>query len=238
MLPRLILLAVLALAPAGPYNEGNRLYARKDYAGAAAAYRQAQAAGPSAAACYNLGNALFKSGQVGRAIVQYRRAHHLAPRDGDVRANLAFARGYRADKVLTVQGPVARVLDEAFHLLSRREAALLTAVSTLLAALALALWIVRRWRAAAGAPAVHAGVARFGVVTPRVWSAEVDARPAVVVAPEVDVLGGPEPGARQILLVHDGTEVSVRERRGDYLLVQLPGGSGGWLRAEAVESVY
>lgn len=238
MLPRLILLAVLALAPAGAYNQGNQLYARKDYAGAADAYRKALEPGPSAAACYNLGNALFKSGHVGRAIVQYRRAYHLAPRDGDVRANLAFARGYRADKLLSAPGPLAQALDDAFHLLSAREAAWLAAVSSLLAALALALWIVRRWKAAAGLAIALAFVSLLALVTQRVWSATMDARPAVVVVPEVDVLGGPEADARQILLVHDGTEVSIRERRGDYLLVQLPGGSGGWLRATALERVY
>ena len=238
MLPRLILLTVLALAPAGAYNQGNQLYARKDYAGAAAAYRKALEPGPSAAACYNLGNALFKSGQVGRAIVQYRRAYRLAPRDGDVRANLEFARGYRADKQLSAPGPLAQTLDDAFHLLSAREATLLAAVSSLLASLALALWIVRRRKSAAGLAVALAAVALFGFVTQRVWGAEMDARPAVVVVPEVDVLGGPEADARQILLVHDGTEVRVRERRGDYLLVQLPGGSGGWLRAGAVERVY
>ncbi len=238
MLSSLILVTVLALAPAGDYNQGNRLYAGKDYAGAAEAYRRALAPGPSAAASYNLGNALFKSGQVGRAIVQYRRAYHLAPRDGDIRANLAFARGYRADKVLTVEGPVLRLLDEAFHLLSAREASLLAAVACLLAALALSLWIVRRWRPAAVAAVVLAVVSLFGFVTQRVWIAEMDARPAVVVVPEVDVLAGPDPASRQILLVHDGTEVRVRERRGDYLLVQLPGGSGGWMPERAVERVY
>ncbi len=238
MLPSLILVTVLALAPAGSYNQGNRLYERRDYAGAAAAYRQALAPGASAAACYNLGNALFKSGQVGRAIVQYRRARFLAPRDGDARANLEFARAYRADKVLTVPGPLARALDEAFRLVSAREAAVAAPAAFLLAALALALWIVRRRTALAVAAAVLGTLFLYGFATQRVWSAEVDARPAVVVAPEADVLAGPTPDARQILLVHDGTEVRVRERRGEHLLVQLPGGSGGWLEAEAVEPVY
>jgi tetratricopeptide (TPR) repeat protein len=238
MLPRLILLTVLALAPASAYNQGNRLYARKDYAAAAESYRKALEPGPGAAACYNLGNALFKSGHVGRAIVQYRRAYHIAPRDGDVRANLAFARGYRADKTLAVPGPLAQALDDAFHLLSAREAGLLAAVAFLLAALALALWILRRRPALAAAAIALAGVSLFGLVTQRVWDAEVAAHPAVVVVPEVDVLAGPEPDSRQILLVHDGTEVQVRERRGAYLLVQLPGGNGGWLPAEAAERIY
>lgn len=46
----------------------------------------------SAAVYYNLGNAYFKSGRLGRALVNYLRAMRLDPRDSDLRANLAFAR--------------------------------------------------------------------------------------------------------------------------------------------------
>ena len=238
MLPRLILLTVLALVPATPYNQGNQFYAHRDYAHATEAYRKALAAGPSAAACYNLGNALFKSGHTGQAIVQYRRACYLQPRDGDVRANLAFARSYRADKLLGIPSPIGQALDRAFHLLSHREAALLAALFCLLVALCLSLWIVRRWPALAAAAIALAGLALFCLVTQRVWSEEVASRPAVIVVPEANVLSGPGEDTRQILLAHDGTEVRIREQRGDYLLVQLPGGSGGWLRTGTVERIY
>jgi tetratricopeptide (TPR) repeat protein len=238
MLPRLILLSVMALAPVGPYNQGNQLYARKDYAGAVRAYQQALRAGPSADVCYNLGNALFKSGRIGAAIVQYRRAAYLHPRDTDVARNLSFARGYRADKVLTVPGPMASVLGATFHLLSRREAALLAAVSFLLAAMGLSAWVVRRRTVFVVVAAVFAVLSLYCLVTQWVWAGEVGAQPAVVIAPEVNALSGPGEEFKQILLLHDGTEIGIRERRGDHLLVQLPGGSGGWIRSEAVERVY
>src|SRR5262245_43999027 len=148
-----IALLVLALAPAGPtgaspaaaYNQGNRLYAAKDYAGAAQAYEQALSAGPNAAVHFNLGNALFKTGKVGPAILHYRRAHFLAPRDPDITANLEFARAYRVDKTLTLPSPLARALERAFHTLSRREAALAAAVLFVFGSALVSLWIVRRW---------------------------------------------------------------------------------------------
>ena len=46
----------------------------------------------SAALYYNLGNAYFKTGRLGKAVVNYQRAMRLTPRDGDLRANLSFAR--------------------------------------------------------------------------------------------------------------------------------------------------
>ncbi len=237
MLTPLVVMA-LALSPVQAYNQGNQLYARRDYEGAARAYEAALAGGASAAVRYNLGNALFKAGHVGRAILEYRRARYLDPRDPDIAANLEFARSYRADKLPAATSPIARALDAAFHRLSRTEAALLAALAALLAALSLAVWIVRRWAVfLAGAAAVGL-VALWAFATQLAWSGEVDAHPAVVVVPEARALSGPGEDFKDILLLHDGTEVRIRETRGDYVLAQLPGGAGGWLRREAIERVY
>ncbi len=40
---------------------------------------------------YNLGNAYFKEGKFGKAIVNYKRALFLSPRDTDIKVNLKFA---------------------------------------------------------------------------------------------------------------------------------------------------
>ena len=237
MIALLILLAT-ALTPVGAYNEGNRLYARKDYAGAAAAYQAALSEGPSAVVLYNLGNAEFKAGQMGRAILAYRRARYLAPRDADILSNLAFARSYRADKTMAAPGPLARAFDQVFHALSHRESTTLAAFGFLLAALGLGWWIVRRGAAAIVAASLFAALALFALVTQFVWKAEIDARPAAVIVPEVNALSGPSDDAKEILLLHDGSEVSVREVRGDYVLAQLPGGGGGWIRRDALERVF
>ena len=47
----------------------------------------------SPAVYYNLGNTYVKGHQLGRAILNYRRAERLAPRDADLRVNLDLARG-------------------------------------------------------------------------------------------------------------------------------------------------
>lgn len=232
-----IAMLVLALTPVAAYNQGNRLYAGKDYAGAVQAYQEALRAGPNPALLFNLGNALFKSGQVGQAIAHYRRARYLAPRDADIAANLGFARAYRVDKTLALPGPFARALDEAFHGLSRREAAIGGALCFVLGGAFLSGWIVRRRRLLLAAACVCGAASLYALVTERVWAAEVGARPAVIVAPEVNALSGPSEESKQILVLHDGTEVTIRDARGDYLLVQLPGG-GGWVPKQAVERVY
>ncbi len=75
------------------FEQANKLYEQGKFGEAAALYeRILHGDQTSAALHFNLGNALFKSGQMGRAILNYRRAEQLAPRDPDIRANLQFAR--------------------------------------------------------------------------------------------------------------------------------------------------
>jgi hypothetical protein len=47
----------------------------------------------SPAVYFNLGNAYIKTDQLGRAILNYRRAERWTPRDADLRVNLDLARG-------------------------------------------------------------------------------------------------------------------------------------------------
>lgn len=229
----------LVLGPVEAYNEGNRLYAQKDFAGAVRAYEEALRSGNDPRAHYNLGNALFRTGKIGEAIVHFRRAYYLAPRDHDIATNLAFARAYRLDKGATSSpSPLAHAADRTLRVLSRSEAALLAGVLFTLAGLALSAWIVWRVRLLAFAAGLCALLGLYGFLAQQLWAGEVAERPAVVVVPEVSAASGPGDEFKQVLLLHDGTEVRVRETRGEWALVQLPGGSGGWLKQSAVERVY
>src|ERR1043166_8616450 len=89
------LLSFSALAQTNPpsFEAANRLYFEGKFSEAATTYAiLLQSNNQSASLYYNWGNALFKSGQIGRAISAYRQAERLTPRDPDVIANLQFAR--------------------------------------------------------------------------------------------------------------------------------------------------
>jgi tetratricopeptide (TPR) repeat protein len=48
---------------------------------------------------YNIGNAYFRTGDIGRAILNYRRALQYIPNDANLRQNLSYARNRRLDKI-------------------------------------------------------------------------------------------------------------------------------------------
>ncbi len=97
----LLALAVISFLPARSqaaisataFDAANKLYEEGKFTAAVSAYEKLLQSGQASAALYfNLGNAFYKSGQIGRAIATYRQAELISPRDPDLRANLQFAR--------------------------------------------------------------------------------------------------------------------------------------------------
>jgi tetratricopeptide (TPR) repeat protein len=80
-----------AASPQTTFYHANALYKDGQYADAAKEYEQVVQSGLESGNLYfNLGNAYFKAGEKGKAILNYERARRLIPRDPDLEANLAY----------------------------------------------------------------------------------------------------------------------------------------------------
>lgn len=214
------------------FDAANILYAEGKFTEAAGAYERILGAGYVSPALYfNLGNAFFKSGQIGRAIAAYRRAEQLSPRDPDLRANLQFARNQ-------VQGPTLRASrwERLLGTLSLNEwtwlgagalwltFALLT-VRQLRPALARSL---KNWAFAAGGVAVL-----LIVCLALVFAGSSKSKAAIVAAPEAAVRTGPLDGSPNAFTARDGAELRVLDQKGDWLEV-TDGTRRGWVKLTQV----
>jgi len=216
------------------FEAGNKLYEQGKYSEAVGVYeRLAQTGEVSLAILFNLGNARFKAGQMGRAIAAYREAERLAPRDPDVRANLRFARNQ-------VEGPSrpASRWHRWLGALTANEWTTLAAAAFWLLFLLLAAmqWrpaLARRLRtpALAAAGALVAFAAGLGLTLANDRENPV----AIVTAREVVVRAGPFDDALSAFNVHDGAELTVLDRKDDWFQVSDGGKHVGWLKREAVE---
>jgi tetratricopeptide (TPR) repeat protein len=239
-----ITLAQNPVTPTEAMQLANQDYEAGQYAEAAAIYETMLESGIYHSAVYfNLGNAYFKQGQIGRAILNYRRAALLAPRDGDIRTNLNLARAQTVDKLeAPTEGAWSNLAKLAEEWLTLREAAWLAlALWWLMAGLAVVIILkpsLRRWGLAViGLLAVFLVVGLLSMAN-RYYTAQTYP-PAVIVAEQVDVTSGPG-GSDQYLVefnLHDGAEVSLLESRSGWQRVTLPGDLQGWVTAEAVEPV-
>jgi tetratricopeptide (TPR) repeat protein len=239
----------LAQGPVSPTEAmqvGNQHYEAGEFVEAANVYETILAAGiQDSALYYNLGNAYFKQGEIGRAILNYRRAQYLNPRDPDIADNLAIARSQTVDKFETVEEetPLNNFVQVAEEWLTLSEAAMLALfLWVLLCATAVVMILRPRWRSYClwvGGVLLLALVLGLLSMAGRYYAQE--AYPAaVIIAQEIDVTSGP--GSAQQYLVefnlHAGAEVQLLDSRPGWRRVALPGNDfQGWVPEEAVEPV-
>jgi len=218
----------------GEFEVANRSYEEARFADAVLAYEKMLAAGQSSAAVvFNLGNAHFKSGQLGRAIVAYREAELLAPRDPDVLANLQFARNRAAGGLADAPPPWKRAL--AALTLNEWTALAAVCLWILLALLALGQWRPK-WKAQLRpfARGSACAVAAFAVCLVVSWQFGFGRPTAVVTLPEVNVRYGPLDESKTFFTLRDGAEVRVIGRKDDWLQVVDVSQRAGWVKLSLV----
>ena len=232
--------------PAGAgarFREANEMYAAERYEEAAAVYEAIIEAGFSAADVqYNLGNARYKLGESGRAVLAYERALRIDPGHDDARANLAYVRERLADRQAPLEdGPLTAFVR---GLLAAAGISMLEAVASgLLFGLfgILIVGVLRRRVVGWPLRTAVALLVAFAVVTTvaavKIHETAV-ANDAVVLAAELAARTGP--GTEFVLefQLHEGTTVAVQEVRGDWARVTLRGTDlVGWVRYDGLESI-
>lgn len=182
-----------------------------------------------------LGNALYRQGDRGRAVAAWRRAAALAPRDGDIAANLDRARRAGEDRIEPETGGLffwQRVLSPA-------EGA---GLAGLLLALGIAAGALRTWRAQRGRSARQVGAETIalgvlaGLLALSTLATRAGEGGAVVVADEASARSTLGAGGVELFVLHAGAEVAVVEPAGAHTLIALPDGRKGWLPTAALLS--
>lgn len=225
--------SVTAADTAQRFDTANKLYEERKFPEAAAAYEAMLTSGTTSPAVYfNLGNARFKSGEIGRAIVAYRQAAQLTPRDPDIKANVQFARNQ-------VQGPTLRPsrLQRAFGLLSLNEWTGLTAGALWLTFLMLAVMQLRPVLRASlrNVTLIAGGVTLFlGVCLLATVQLNTGRDLAVVTARDVLIRNGPLDESQTSFTANDGAELRVLDRKDDWLQVTDGTRRVGWLKRSEV----
>ena len=216
------------------FSTANKLYAEGKFSDAAGLYDKIlQAGGQSPALLFNYGNAEFKAGHLGRAIAAYCRAELLAPRDAELRANLAFVRNQ-------VQGVTRRASQwqKWIGALTLNEGALLTAalfwlLFVLLAARQIRPALAPKLRSATRWAAVLTMFS--GAVLALQAASHFNSSIAVVTNAEATARSGPFDDAQSTFTAHDGAELRVLNRHDNWVQVADGAGKIGWMSTNQVD---
>lgn len=190
---------------------------------------------------YNIGNAYFRLGDIGRAILNYERAALYMPREENIRANLEYARSRRIDRVELEESE--RIFKTLFFLhydvTMRIKFIIFASVFAL-------LWIFASLRLFLAIPAlrtliiISSVLSGIFIVSITVESVDSVRNPeGVVTAREVIARKGDAETYQQSFTepLHSGTEYVLIEERSGWLHIELEDGSNCWIPSQAGESV-
>ena len=192
---------------------------------------------------YNLANAYFKLGAIGKSILYYNKALRIAPSQEDICHNLAIAEAQTKDRIA--------VIPEFFlnrWLRTMRNAMSCTAWSVLsliwfgmLLAFALLFLLASRirWRKV-GFYGVVGALMLFVVCTSFAISSRHDMLlhdEAIVMSTAISVKSSPDNSATDLFVLHEGTKVKVLSEVDEWCEVVIADGKKGWTLKSNIEEI-
>jgi tetratricopeptide (TPR) repeat protein len=218
------------------FARANAKYAAGDFRGAIATYNSlVQQREWNAALFYDLGNAQFRAGDPGRAILNYERALALAPAQPEARANLQLVRDQSRALELSKNWT-----EEHLNYLTRDQFVRLgTVVFWGALFIFCGLCLARRqpvvWICALLLLMTIATGSAFAVYQFETGSSGRDL--AIVIADKVQARLATAENAGTVLVLPPGSEVKILSTRGPWSYAALPNDLRGWIPAGSAEPV-
>jgi len=222
------------------FSQANQSYADGDYLHAIELYSKILEEGiESGEVFFNLGNAYYKTNDLGRAILNYEKARKYIEGDPALEQNLKLAQLRIVDKiepipelfifewwtVLTHILPLETLLWLSFSLF--------TAVILLI--IGLLLYSKRiYYRLTFGASLLFVLVL---VITLSVIYEFETSKFGVILEEKVSVVSEPDSNGTEVFILHEGTKVKINRNLNNWLEISIPDGKIGWLKQTSLEVI-
>lgn len=222
------------------FFQGNGYYKDERYAEAIKAYEQLVSMEfKDGHLYYNLANTYFKVGDRGKAILNYKRALQLLPRDADIKSNLNYALS------LDESNPTPQSNEGLLHkvfvlkrLLNTNE--LTIAVFLLyvgfMAVLTLSILLKRLRKSFYYTAAVFGCLLFFSLISLSVKLYDTQfQRKAVIISEVAPIRFEPSGDATSHFTLREGAVIRVKELQQEWSKIQRWDGKSGWLKNDAFE---
>ena len=219
------------------YNEGN-------FEKAAATYEQILSQNlHSAALYYNLANAYFKQGELGKALLNYNRASRIAPGDEDIRHNQEYAEKMTKDSIEKI--PEFFLITCLRSVRGAMSCTAWTVLSIVMLATALVmalLYLLAQRMSLRKVGFYTMAVAVLLFVATSIFAISernqlVGRSEAIVMSSAASVKSSPDRSATELFVLHEGTKVSIGESTDGWAEVRIADGRKGWVEDKRIERI-
>lgn len=223
-------------AAEGIFEKGNKAYEKAKYEEAIKSYQQLIDEGyVSSALYYNLGNSHYRLGELPAAVLYYEKARKLSPGDEDIKLNLQLANSKIKDKFEVIpEFFLAKWWNGLVLMYSQDTWSGIAVAGILMGSILLVIYLfaidikIKKSGFYAGIVIILLGL--FGLLMAQLQQSYFDThQEAIVFGGTVHVKAGPADAEKTLVVIHEGTKLGIKSRKGNWASVVLPNGNEGWV---------
>lgn len=226
------------------WERGNSAYIEGNYEEAVEEYTAILNGGEySMKLYYNLANAYFKMGSMGKAILYYNRALRISPSQEDIRHNLALAEAQTKDRIAVVpEFFLNRWMRATRNSMSCMAWSILSLVALALVSAFVILFLLAskiRWRKL-GFYGALCCIMLFVATTLFAISSRNDMlsrNEAIVMGTAISIKSSPDRSATDLFVLHEGTKVRILSQVDEWCEVVIADGKKGWTEKKNIEEI-
>lgn len=222
-------------------DSAKKAYEKQQFKTAIAQYEKIVESGSTSAALhYNLGNAYYRNGQLGKAIYHYEIAKKMSPNDEDVLNNLRLASSKTIDKIDVKENFfVNSVKSNVYTFFSTSGWAWASILLLFASALFYILYITaaktsgKRIGFWLGSLCLIGVIVSFCIGYGALHDLQKKSQ-AVITSATIQVVNAPNESAKAQFSLHEGTKVNVLESNGQWTSIRLDNGNEGWVKTSDI----
>ena len=226
------------------WERANQAYIDGDFQSAISSYSAIENRGYSSARLfYNMGNAYFKAGTIGKAILYYNRALVISPSMEDALHNLEIAEALTKDKIAVVpEFFLKRLLRNACSSVGCTAWSVISLVALgclLIFLLVFLLGQALRVRKIGFYGSVIAALVALTTTLFALSAREriIERSEAIVMSSAISVKSSPDRAATDLFVIHEGTKVKISSQVEEWCEVTISDGKKGWTEASHLERI-
>ncbi|MEN8201284.1 MAG: tetratricopeptide repeat protein [Bacteroidota bacterium] len=239
-----LFIGVLHATPDSLFQAGNTLYQEGKYEMALETYGEIIQMGfETAGLYYNMGNAAYRSNNIGYAILYFEKTLKLDPSHEDAANNLEFASRYRVDTFEEVPELFIRTWIRSFFLLLPERAwSILSLTIFILFISALLIYIFSRKLLLKKLGFFVSLIAFFLFILSFTGALKrhrsiINPEAAIILSPSVVVRSSPSDTGTELFILHEGTKVKINEGLTGWQNIRVIDGREGWITSDDFGSI-
>lgn len=226
------------------WNKANDAYSMGQYESALADWLQIEDSGEHSYKLYcNIGNAYYKTGSMGKAVLYYEKALKLNPAGEDAKINLQIAKLQTLDKIEVVPEFILTTWIKDIRNMMSSDSWAYVALG-LFAVVAL-LMLLFKFAPTVGQRKfsfVLACIVFLFAIFAVIFAANLRANAnsedqAIVMVPVSNVKSAPNATGNNLFILHEGSKVEILEEAGKWCRIEISDGRQGWMQKNDVDVI-